>query len=120
MALLERKLLSLLEAGLEKVVVVVGHDWERVARMASAAVPGRVEVVRATRWEAGNGASLAAAEAPVPRAKLFFVITAGPPVGAGAVEELLEVGEPAALIDAGAAPEVVAEGTRVVIADGLA
>jgi CDP-L-myo-inositol myo-inositolphosphotransferase len=120
MALLERKLLSLLEAGLQKVVVVVGHDWERVARLASAAVPGRVEVVRAARWEAGNGASLAAAESAVQGESLFLVITADHLFGAGAVEELLEVGEPAALIDMGAPPEVVAEGTRVLIADGLA
>jgi choline kinase/phosphatidylglycerophosphate synthase len=120
MALLERQLLSLLRAGIQRLVVVVGHDWERVAGMASVAAPGRVEVVKADCWEAGNGTSLAAAEAAVRGEALFLVITADHLFGAGAVEELLGVGEPAALIDTQAAPEVIAEGTRVTIADGLA
>jgi CDP-L-myo-inositol myo-inositolphosphotransferase len=120
MTLLERKLLSLLAAGIQRLVVVVGHDWEQVARMASLAAPGRVEVVRAESWEAGNGASLAAAEAAVQGEGLFLVITADHLFGPGAVEELLGVGEPAALIDPQAPPEVIAEGTRVAIADGLA
>ena len=46
----------------DRVLVVVGHDHERVGARAAAAAPGKVQVVRAHRWELGNGASLAAAE----------------------------------------------------------
>src|SRR2546430_155660 len=46
----------------DRVVVVVGHDHERVGARAVGAAPGKVQVVRADRWELGNGASLSASE----------------------------------------------------------
>src|SRR5215471_9911374 len=50
LSLLERTLRTIQAAGIEKAVVVVGHDRDRVGRVA-AAMP-RVEVVRAEFWEA--------------------------------------------------------------------
>lgn len=120
LTLLERKILHLLDAGLERVVVVVGHDAGRVGTFASAIAPGRVEVVKADRWEAGNGASLGAAENTVRDERLFLLMTADHVFGGDAVERLLDVGGPAALVDPEARPEVVDEGTRVPVANGLA
>ena len=120
LTLLERKVLHLLDAGIQRVVVVVGHDAVRVGKFASAIAPGRVEVVSAERWQAGNGASLGAAENSVGDERLFLLMTADHIFGGDAVERLLDIGEPAALVDPEARPEVVEEGTRVPIANGLA
>jgi CDP-L-myo-inositol myo-inositolphosphotransferase len=120
LTLLERKLLQLLGAGIQKVVVVVGHDADRVGEIARGVAPGRVEVVRAECWEAGNGDSLGAAEQTVHDEKLFLIVTADHLFGGDAVERLLEVGEPAALVDPEAGPKVLEEGTRVPIVNGLA
>src|SRR2546429_177487 len=60
--LVERAVRSLLAAGLERIIVVVGHQGEATARAAREVAPEAVSVVRAERWEAGNGASLSAAE----------------------------------------------------------
>src|SRR2546430_752908 len=65
LTLVERAVRSLLDAGLERVVVVVGHHAEATAEAARQSAPGRVTVVEADRWEAGNGATLAAAEPAV-------------------------------------------------------
>ena len=120
LSLLERTLLTLQAAGIEKTVVVVGHDADRVGRLAKAALPGRVEVVCAERWEAGNGESLAAAEDAVQDEPFFLLLMSDHLFGAEAIDQLLQVGAPAALVDPDPGPEVLAEGTRVMVADGLA
>lgn len=120
LSLLERTLLTLQAAGIEKTVVVVGHDADRVGRLAAAALPGRVEVVCAEGWEAGNGQSLAAAEDAVREEPLFLLLMSDHLFGADAIDQLLYVGAPAALVDPDPGPEVLAEGTRVMVADGLA
>ena len=60
--LVERAVRMLLAGGLERVVVVVGYEGHAVAAAAKRADPERVNIVRAERWELGNGESLAAAE----------------------------------------------------------
>jgi hypothetical protein len=57
--LVERAVRSLLAAGLERVLVVVGHDAGPVATVVGRLGRDRVRVVYADRWADGNGASLA-------------------------------------------------------------
>ena len=68
--LIARATRSLLALGLERVLVIVGHDADEVA--AAARLDPRVEVVPAPDWELGNGASLAAAAAYVREDELFL------------------------------------------------
>ena len=120
LSLLERMLRNLLGGGVERVAVVVGHDGDEVGRLASRSAGGRVEVVRAEHWSLGNGCSLAAAEAVAAPEPLFAVTTVDHLFCPGALTELLAAGEPAVLVDPAPSPAVVAEGSRVVVADGLA
>ena len=62
LALVKRAVRTLLAAGLERVVVVVGYQAGPVAAVVNRLAPGRVQAVFAESWELGNGASLAAAE----------------------------------------------------------
>ena len=57
LSLVERAVRSLLAAGLERVLVVVGHDAGLVATVVGRLGRGRVGVVYADRWADGNGAS---------------------------------------------------------------
>jgi len=59
LSLVERAVRSLLAAGLERVLVVVGHDAGPVATIVGRLGRDRVRVVYADRWADGNGASLA-------------------------------------------------------------
>src|SRR5262249_13240798 len=93
---------------------------DRVGRLATSAMPGRVEVVHAERWEAGNGDSLAAAEYAVQDEPLFLLLMSDHLFGENAIEQLLCVRAPAALIDQHPSPDVLAEGTRVVVDAGAA
>src|SRR5437763_2646696 len=68
--LVERAVRTLASAGCTRVVVVVGHQAEDVAGAARLA-PVPVDVVRAEGWEAGNGASLAAAADAIEGEQLF-------------------------------------------------
>jgi len=120
LGLLERTLRTIQAAGIEKAVVVVGHDADRVGRLAMTAMPGRVEVVRAEGWEAGNGDSLAAAEYAVGDERLLLLLMSDHLFGADAMEQLLCVRAPAALVEPHPGQDVLAEGTRVVVADGCA
>ncbi|HKA10378.1 MAG TPA: NTP transferase domain-containing protein [Candidatus Dormibacteraeota bacterium] len=120
LGILERTLRMIQAAGIEKAVVVVGHDADRVGRLATTAMPGRVEVVPAEGWEAGNGDSLAAAEYAVRDEGLLLLLMSDHLFGADAIEQLLCVRAPAALVDPHPSPDVLAEGTRVVVADGCA
>src|SRR4029450_8992930 len=60
--LVARATRSLLALGLERVLVIVGHDADEVA--AAARLDPRVKVVPAPDWELGNGASPTAAAQP--------------------------------------------------------
>jgi choline kinase len=113
LSLVERAVRSLLAAGLERVLVVVGHDAGSVATVVGRLGRGRVRVVYADRWADGNGASLAAVQGEVEGEALFVLVTADHLFGEGGLERLLAAGEPAVLVDP--APDQLAwgEGTRV-------
>jgi choline kinase/phosphatidylglycerophosphate synthase len=117
--LVERAVRTLLSAGLERVVVVVGYQAEEVSVAARLAGTG-VEIVRAESWERGNGSSLAAAEAAVAGEPLFVVQCGDHAFSDGALDELIAAGHPAVLVDPAPAPEAWAEGMRVRIEDGAA
>src|SRR5947207_19548 len=51
--LIERAIRTMLGAGLERVIVVVGHQADMVAASARNVEPSRVEMVAAEDWEAG-------------------------------------------------------------------
>ncbi|HEX2026273.1 MAG TPA: NTP transferase domain-containing protein [Actinomycetota bacterium] len=117
--LVERAIRTLLAHGLDRVVVVVGYHAGPVTAVAGRTAPGRVQVVVAEGWEAGNGASLAAAEPALDGEPSFLLVTADHVFGEGALDELAEIGEPAVLVDPAPSPEVWDEATRVeVAADG--
>ena len=120
LSLVERAVRTLLALGLERVLVVVGHDAGPVAAVVSRLGRGRVRAVYADRWPDGNGASLAAVENAVAGEPLFALITADHVFGQGALDRLLGAGEPAVLVDR--APDRAAwlEGTRVRDVDGAA
>jgi CDP-L-myo-inositol myo-inositolphosphotransferase len=113
LTLVERAVRTLLAAGMERVVVVVGHQAQAMACAVEELDPGRVEVVRADRWEEGNGASLAAAEAALEGQELFVLLCGDHVFAEGALDPLASSGGPAVLVDQ--APERAAweEGTRV-------
>ncbi len=118
LSLVERAVRSLLARGLERVLVVVGHDAGPVAAVVGRLAPGRVRAVCADRWRDGNGASLAAVEVAVAGEALFVLLTTDHLFGEGALEGLLGASEPAVLVDP--APDRAAwlEGTRVRVVEG--
>jgi 1L-myo-inositol 1-phosphate cytidylyltransferase / CDP-L-myo-inositol myo-inositolphosphotransferase len=117
LSLVERAVRSLLAAGLERVLVVVGHDAGPVATVVGRFGRGRVRAVYADRWADGNGASLAAVQGEVQGQALFVVVTADHVFGEGGLERLLAAGEPAVLVDPAPDRAAWAEGTRVRVVD---
>ncbi|MFB3737596.1 MAG: NTP transferase domain-containing protein [Candidatus Velamenicoccus archaeovorus] len=113
LALVERAVRTLLAAGIEHVIVVVGYQAGPVAAMVNRLAPGRVRAVFAERWEAGNGASLSAAEPHVAGEPLFALVTADHVFGEGALEALISAGVPGVLVDPAPGSEAWDEGTRV-------
>jgi hypothetical protein len=99
LSLVERAVQSLLATGLERVLVVVGHDAGPVATVVGRLGRGRVRAVYADRWSDGNGASLAAVQGEVQGEALFVLVTADHVFGEGALDRLLAAGGPAVLID---------------------
>jgi hypothetical protein len=99
LSLVERAVRSLLAAGLERVLVVVGHDAGLVATVVGRLGHGRVKVVYAERWSDGNGASLAAVQGEVHGQALFLLVTADHIFAEGALARLLAAGAPAVLVD---------------------
>jgi CTP:molybdopterin cytidylyltransferase MocA len=95
LSLVERAAGSLLAAGLERVLVVVGHDAGPVATVVGRLGRDRVRVVYADRWSDGNGASLAAVQSEVQGQALFLLVTADHVFAEGALARLLAAGEPA-------------------------
>ncbi len=118
--LVERAVRGLLVSGIEEVVVVVGHQAGAVGAIVDRIAPGRVRAVVAEGWEAGNGASLAAAEPSVAEEELFALVTVDHLFGEGSLEVLLGAGGPAVLVDHLPAPAAWHEGTRVRIDAGTA
>ena len=117
LALVERAVRTLLAAGLERVVVVVGYQAGPVAAVVDRLAPGRVRAVFAESWELGNGASLAAAESLVAEKGLFVLLTTDHVFGEGALEPLLFADRPGVLVDHAPDPDAWAEGMRVRLHD---
>ena len=113
LSLVERAIRRLLALGLERVIVVVGHDAETVADIVNETASGRTLAVFAERWAQGNGASLAASAPYLEEEELFLLVTADHVFSDDALEELLEAGRPAGLVDHTPSAEAWAEGTRV-------
>jgi CDP-L-myo-inositol myo-inositolphosphotransferase len=120
LTLVERAVRMLLAAGVERVVVVVGYEGDAVAAAARRADPERVDIVRAERWELGNGESLAAAEPAVAGERLFVLLCGDIVFSGGSLSGLIASEEPAALIDPAPGPGAWATGTRVCVRDGRA
>jgi choline kinase/phosphatidylglycerophosphate synthase len=110
----------LLSKGVEKVLVVVGYHAGPVAAVVGRLAPGRVQAVQAEGWEAGNGASLAAAEQAVKGEDLFVLLTADHMFGDEALDGLLRMNRPAVLVDTQPGRDVWDEGTRVQVEAGRA
>jgi choline kinase/phosphatidylglycerophosphate synthase len=120
LSLVERAVRTLLGRGLERVLVIVGHDAGPVATVVGRLARGRVRAVYADRWRDGNGASLAAVEGGVAGEELFALLTADHVFAEGALDRLLAAGEPAVLIDPAPDRAAWVEGCRVRIVDGAA
>jgi CDP-L-myo-inositol myo-inositolphosphotransferase len=118
LSLVERAVRSLLAAGLDRVLVVVGHDAGPVAAVVGRLGRGRVKVVYAERWSDGNGASLAAVQREVQGEALFLLVTADHVFAEGALAQLLAAGAPAVLIDPAPDRPAWVEGTRVRVVNG--
>jgi CDP-L-myo-inositol myo-inositolphosphotransferase len=115
--LVERAVRTLRDAGVERVVVVVGYQGDEVGNAARLA-GGDVEVVRAPDWEQGNAASLAAAERHLAGEPGFLLLCGDHAFSRGALLPLAEAGGPAVLIDEQPTSDAWQEGTRVSVEDG--
>ena len=113
LSLVERAVRALLSSAIEHVVVVVGYHAGPVGAVVNRIAPGHVQATFAEGWEAGNGASLAAAEPYVAEEDLFLLVTTDHVFGHGAIRPLLSAGRPGVLVDHAPDPEAWAEGTRV-------
>jgi choline kinase/phosphatidylglycerophosphate synthase len=111
--LVERAIRTLLAHGMERVVVVVGYHAGPVAAVARRAAPGLVQVVEATDWEEGSGASLSAASRALRQEQSFLLVTADHVFAEGALRDLTQAGAPAILVDPAPDPEVWEEATKV-------
>jgi CDP-L-myo-inositol myo-inositolphosphotransferase len=113
LSLVERAVRSLLAAGIDYVVVVVGYQAGLVGAVVNRIAPGRVQAVFAEAWEQGNGVSLAAAEPYVAEESLFLLVTTDHIFGEGALAPLFGAEGPSVLVDHAPDPDAWAEGTRV-------
>jgi CDP-L-myo-inositol myo-inositolphosphotransferase len=117
--LVERAIRTLLDLGLDSVVVVVGFRGGPVAAVAQRVAPGHVRIVEAPEWREGNGASLASAENAVAGEASFLLVSADHVFSEAALAGLAGSGEPAVLVDPHPDPVVVEEATKVALdADG--
>jgi 1L-myo-inositol 1-phosphate cytidylyltransferase / CDP-L-myo-inositol myo-inositolphosphotransferase len=113
--LVERAIRTLLNLGLERVVVVVGFRGGPVAAVAQRAAPGRVRVVEARDWSEGNGASLAAVEPEIGSEPSFLLVSVDHVFSEKALDGLLDSREPALLVDPSPDPSVIEEATKVAL-----
>ncbi len=120
LSLAERAVRTLLTSGLERVLVVVGHDAGPVAAVVGHLGRGRIRAVHADRWPDGNGASLAAVEGTVAGEALFVLLTVDHVFAEGALDRLLGAGAPAVLVDPAPHRAAWQEGCKVRIVDGAA
>jgi 1L-myo-inositol 1-phosphate cytidylyltransferase / CDP-L-myo-inositol myo-inositolphosphotransferase len=118
--LVERAVRTLLAAGVERVVVVAGHLGEAVPEAMASIPAGRVRVIRSDSWEAGNGASLAAAEDALLGEERFVLLCGDTVFSPGALRSLVRSSGPAVLIDPSPSPAAWDEGSKVRIEDGKA
>ena len=119
LTLVERAVRTLLAAGVERVVVVIGHQGAAVTNAALQRVaPGRVSTVMAEEWERGNGASLAAAEGAVAGQPTFLLLCGDHVFAEGALDPLASAGGPAVLVDRTPDHRAWEEGTRIRMRDG--
>jgi 1L-myo-inositol 1-phosphate cytidylyltransferase / CDP-L-myo-inositol myo-inositolphosphotransferase len=118
LSLVERAVRTLLAYGLERVLVVVGHDAGPVAAVVGRLGRGRVRAVYADRWRDGNGASLAAVQGAVAGEALFVLLTADHVFAEGVLDRLLAAGEPAVLVDSAPHRAAWQEGCKVQVVDG--
>jgi choline kinase/phosphatidylglycerophosphate synthase len=118
LSLVERAVRTLLAAGAERVVVVVGHQADAMASAVERLAPGQVQVVKATAWEEGNGASLAAAEPALAGESLFLLLCGDHVFADGSLDTLAAAGKPAVLVDRSPDRQAWEEGTRVRLKDG--
>ncbi len=115
--LVERAVRTLRDAGIDRVVVVVGYQGDQVAAAARLA-GGAVNVVHAERWEDGNAASLAAAEPLLAGEPSFLLVCGDHAFSSTSLPALADAGGPAVLVDQSPTPDAWSEGTRVSIEDG--
>jgi 1L-myo-inositol 1-phosphate cytidylyltransferase / CDP-L-myo-inositol myo-inositolphosphotransferase len=115
LSIVERSIRMLLSYGLERVVVVTGYHAGPVGTVIGRFAPGRIRAIYAGGWEAGNGASLAAAESEVVGESCFVLMTADHLFGEAAFWELLRAPPPACLIEPFPDADTWAEGTRVLL-----
>lgn len=120
LTLVERAVRTLLAAGVQRVLVVVGYHAGTVAAVVNRIAPRQVRAIYAENWEEGNGASLSAVRHALAGEKLFALVTADHVFGEDAIQSLLHAGEPAVLVDPFASAEAWQEGTRVRISKHLA
>jgi uncharacterized protein (TIRG00374 family) len=117
--LIELAIRRLRGAGVERVVVVVGRDARRVGWAARRA-GGEVEIVHADGWEAGNGASLLAAETAVRDDERFALLCVDHVFDPRSLDELAAASTAAVLVDPSPDPDVWEEGTKVRVTGGAA
>jgi choline kinase/phosphatidylglycerophosphate synthase len=121
LTLIERAVRTLLHAGVERVIVVVGYQAGTVAAVVgSMGNTGQVSTVYADDWEEGNGASLAAVRKAVQGEDLFALITTDHVFGEEGLHGLLHGLEPGVLVDPGPDKAAWKEGTRVRIRKDIA
>jgi 1L-myo-inositol 1-phosphate cytidylyltransferase / CDP-L-myo-inositol myo-inositolphosphotransferase len=118
--LVERAVRTLLAAGVERVVVVSGHQGESVREAMDNLPTEQVRIIQSETWESGNGASLAAAEEALGGEQRFVLICGDTVFSAGALGSLVRSPGPAVLVDPSPTPDVWGEGTKVRIEDGFA
>jgi 1L-myo-inositol 1-phosphate cytidylyltransferase / CDP-L-myo-inositol myo-inositolphosphotransferase len=118
LTLVERAVRTLLAAGVQRVVVVVGHQGAAMASAVQKLQPGQVDTVEATGWEQGNGSSLAAAESALAGEDQFLLLCGDHVFSDGAMDALAAAEGPAVLVDRSPERSAWEEGTRVRITDG--
>jgi CDP-L-myo-inositol myo-inositolphosphotransferase len=115
--LVERAIRTLLNLGLDRVVVVVGFRAGPVAAVAQRVAPGLVEVVEALHWTEGNAASLSAAEPFLADEPSFLLTSADHVFSDAALTDLLDAAGPSVLVDHHPARDVIEEATKVQVDD---
>jgi choline kinase/phosphatidylglycerophosphate synthase len=120
LTLIERAVRTLLSAGVERVIVVVGYRAGTVATVVGRIGSDQVSTVYADNWEDGNGASLAAVRKAVQGEELFALITTDHVFGEEGLDALLHGKEPGVLVDPGPNKDAWSEGTRVRIRKDIA